>query len=35
MDQPQKILNKILDWAIKWRIKFNNNKFNVVHFRKP
>lgn len=31
----QKMLDKVTEWGRKWRIKFNNSKSKVVHFRKP
>ena len=30
----QTILDVISEWGRKWRIKFNNQKSNVVHYRK-
>ena len=30
----QKMLDVISEWGRKWRIKFNNQKSNVVHYRK-
>ena len=30
----QNILDVISEWGRKWRIKFNNQKSNVVHYRK-
>ena len=30
----QKIVDVISEWGRKWRIKFNNQKSNVVHYRK-
>ena len=29
----QNILDKVSEWGKKWRIKFNNSKSKVVHFR--
>ena len=29
----QAILNKVSEWGKKWRIKFNNSKSKIVHFR--
>ena len=30
----QKMLDKVSDWGDKWRIRFNNSKSKVVHYRK-
>ena len=34
-DGLQSVLDKVDEWSVKWRVKFNNKKSNVVHFRKP
>ncbi len=31
----QRLLDKVYDWSLKWRIKFNVNKSNVMHIRQP
>ena len=32
-DELQLMLNKMNEWCNKWRIKVNNSKSKIVHFR--
>ena len=31
----QAMLNKMHDWCVKWRLKVNESKSNIIHFRPP